>query len=241
MAQTNPSSPPSVVGPRWRLRLLGDWQLQDGSTLVPMLHRERLLVSYLALTGSRPRAHVAGVLWPDVGERNARSSLRQAIHAVRRRAPDLLRSGFESIALADDVDTDVGTVRAWCDRIDRGDALDRDEVVAALRSLRRPELLLGEFDEWVLAERDSLQRSRTRALEGLAQRLAPDDAHHAIAACELAAAIEPLGEGPATTLMTLYQRIGNNVDALRAYQAFRQRLWDELRAEPSPKMQALFA
>jgi DNA-binding SARP family transcriptional activator len=239
MAHADIASPPSAVEPRWRLRLLGDWQLLDGSAPVPMLHRERLLISYLAVTGSRPRAHVAGVLWPDVAERYARSSLRQAIHAVRRRVPDLLTPGGYSIGLSDDVETDVGILRAWCDRIDRGDVLARDDVVAALRCLRGPELLLGEFSEWVLAERDSLQRSRSRALEVLARQIAADDTQHAIAACELAAQIEPLGEGPATTLMALYLAIGNQIDALRTYQAFRQRLWDEMRTEPSPKMRAL--
>jgi DNA-binding SARP family transcriptional activator len=206
-----------------------------------MLHRERLLVAYLALHGSRHRCHVAGVLWPEVDEHNARSSLRQSLHAVRRLAPGLVDSEGDSLVLADDLWSDVDELREWCDLVERGDALSPGCAVDGLRVLDGPELLLGEFDDWVLHERDRIQRAQTRALELLAARLADAAPLHAIAACEVAARIEPLGEGPATTLVSLHLAIGNRVDAVRAYHAFRDRLWDEMRLEPSPKMTALLA
>ncbi|GAB3081806.1 hypothetical protein GCM10027053_53390 [Intrasporangium mesophilum] len=206
-----------------------------------MLHRERLLLAYLAVHGSRHRCHVAGVLWPEVDEHNARSSLRQSLHAVRRLAPGLIDSDGDSLVLSDDLESDVDVVREWCDRLERGDVVSPGSAVDGLRVLDGPELLLGEFDDWVLVERERIQRAQTRALEMLAGRLADAAPLHAIAACEVAARIEPLGEGPATTLVSLHLAIGNRVDAVRAYHAFRDRLWDELRLEPSPKMTALLA
>ena len=206
-----------------------------------MLHRERLLVAFLALRGSRHRCHVAGVLWPEVDEHNARSSLRQSLHAIRRVAPDLIGGEGDSLALAPDLESDVDEVRHWCDMLERGDPVSTEDAVEGLRILEGPELMLGEFDDWVLAERDRIQRAQTRSLEMLAGRLADAAPLHAIAACEVAARIEPLGEGPATTLVALHLSIGNRVDAVRAYHAFRDRLWDELRLEPSPKMTALLA
>ena len=241
MALGDTTRPSTAAGPRWRLRLLGDWQLLDGTTTVRMLHRERLLVAYLARHGSRHRCHVAGVLWPEVDEHNARSSLRQSLHAVRQVAPGLVLSEGDSLALAEDVASDVDEVRDWCDLLERGDAVSPTSAVHGLRVLDGPELLLGEFDDWVLVERERIQRAQTRALEMLAGRLADDAPLHAIAACEVAARIEPLGEGPATTLVSLHLAIGNRVDAVRAYHAFRDRLWDEMRLEPSPKMRALLA
>jgi DNA-binding SARP family transcriptional activator len=213
----------------------------DGSTPVRMLHRERLLVAFLALHGSRHRCHVAGVLWPEVDERNARSSLRQSLHAVRQVAPGLIDSETDSLALSISIETDVDEVRMWCDLLERGEPVPPACAVEALRVLEGPELMLGVFDDWVLAERERIQRARTRALEMLAGRLADAAPLHAIAACEVAARIEPLGEGPATTLVALHLAIGNRVDAMRAYHAFRERLWDEMRIEPSPKMTALLA
>ena len=241
MAHADWTCLPAAASPRWRLRLLGDWQLLDGTAPVRMLHRERLLVAFLALRGSRHRCHVAGVLWPEVDEHNARSSLRQSLHAIRRVAPDLVVADADSLALSPAVATDVDEVREWCDLLERGDPLTPACAVEGLRVLEGPELMLGEFDDWVLVERDRIQRAQTRALEMLAGRLVDAAPLHAIAACEVAARIEPLGEGPATTLVALHLSIGNRVDAVRAYHAFKERLWDELRLEPSPKMTALLA
>ncbi|WP_169735743.1 AfsR/SARP family transcriptional regulator [Intrasporangium oryzae] len=232
-----------VREPRWKLGLLGDWRLQDGEGRVALLHRERLLVAFLALHGSRPRGYVAGILWPDASDAHARASLRQALHAVRAQAPGLVEAGADSLSLASGVCSDVDVLREWCDRVERGaEHLSPQAAVEALRILPGPELLLGEFEEWVLTERGRIQRARLRALEALAVRLASYELHqHAIAACERAAEIEPLQEGPAHTLVSIYVALGNRVDAMRAYHAFRRRLWDELQAEPSPKMTALLA
>jgi DNA-binding SARP family transcriptional activator len=241
MAHGDATCPPTAADSRWRLRLLGDWQLLDGSAPVRMLRRERLLIAYLALQGSRHRCHVAGVLWPEVDERNARSSLRQSLHAVRRAAPGLVESDGDSLILSADLASDVDGLREWCDLLERPDPVSGSYAAEGLRVLDGPELMLGEFDDWVLYERERIQRAQTRALEMLARRVAEAAPLHAIAACEVAARIEPLGEGPATTLVSLHLAIGNRVDAVRAYHAFKARLWDEMRLEPSPKMTALLA
>jgi DNA-binding SARP family transcriptional activator len=206
-----------------------------------MLRRERLLIAFLALQGSRHRCHVAGVLWPEVDEHNARSSLRQSLHAVRRLAPGLVESDGDSLVLSPDLTSDIDDLRDWCDLLERGDPISAGCATEGLRILDGPELMLGEFDDWVLLERERMQRAQTRALEMLARRLADAAPLHAIAACEVAARIEPLGEGPATTLVSLHLAIGNRVDAVRAYHAFKTRLWDEMHLEPSPKMTALLA
>lgn len=227
--------------PRQTLRLLGDWRLSHDDTAVRLQHRERLLIAFLALHGSAPRCHVAGVLWPDVGERNARSSLRQSLHSIRCVDSGLVQSDGDSLALSEQVECDVDEVVACCALIDQGEPVAEHVALEWLRVLERPELMLGEFDDWVLAERERLHRARTRALETLARHLATAAPMHAIAACEMAARIEPLGEGPVTALVALHLAIGNRVDAVRTYHAFRDRLWTELRLEPSPRMTALLA
>lgn len=239
LVRTRPARDVGAHG--WRLCLLGDWRLLDGDTPIGMLRRERLLIAFLALQGSRPRGYVAGVLWPEVSDSHARASLRQALHAIRVLAPGLVEAGSDSLSLNPQVLRDVEILRHWCDRVEHdAPSLSCEAAIEALRVLPGQELLVGECEDWVLSERARIQRARLRALEALGVLLAErDQPRHAIVACERAAEIEPLQEGPAQTLVSIHLSLGHRVDAVRAYQAFRRRLWDELQAEPSPKMTAL--
>ena len=228
----------------WRLQLLGDWRLDRDGAPIRFLRRERQLIALLALQGPRPRGYISGTLWPDVTDARARASLRQAISGIRHRLPDELLVGTESLSLAAEVQVDALVLRHWCARITGGSLrLTARKGLEALQALAGPELLLGEFDDWVLVEREMLKRERLLALEILASELGQPgetgEMRYAIAACQAAADIEPLGEAPARALMSLHLRMGNRVDALRTYEAFRSRLRAELRAEPSPQMTAL--
>jgi DNA-binding SARP family transcriptional activator len=240
-AASNAQSDPP---PGLRLQLLGDWRLVREGAPTRFLRRERQLIALLALQGPRPRGYIGGTLWPDVTDAKARASLRQAISGIRHRLPDALLVGTESLSLAADVQVDALVLRHWCARITNGSLrLTARKGLEALQALAGPELLLGEFDDWVLVEREILQRERLLALEILASELGrpgdPGEMRYAIAACQAAADIEPLGESPARALMSLHLRMGNRVDALRTYEAFCKRLHDELRADPSPQMTAL--
>lgn len=222
-----------------RLALLGDWRFERDGVPVSLLHRDRQLVALLALHGSRQRSFVAGVLWPEVDEARARASLRQVIARVRRQLPQALVAVGDSIALSTEVDVDVDEVREWCRRVS-GTPLDRHDAIEALYVLSGPELLVGEFDDWVLAERERLQRSRLLALEVLALRLSElDEVPYAVAACEMATGLDPLREAPVRALMSIHLKHGNRVDARHAYDSFRLRLQSDLAEDPSPSLMAL--
>ncbi|HEY0643706.1 MAG TPA: hypothetical protein VGD39_09825, partial [Nocardioides sp.] len=139
------------------LSLLGGWRLvEDGETVV-LGGREQRLCAYLALTGTRARAQVAGTLWPDSTDTRALASLRRAVAQAHQRCPGLLAADRTSIGLAADVVVDVHALRAAL----TDEAVDRSLLVA----LSGGPLLPGWYDEWVEDQRDDLERQRVGALE----------------------------------------------------------------------------
>src|SRR5215470_18084959 len=74
---------------RFVVRLLGDMKVRRGPAggAVPIPARNvRALLAYLAIHPGRahPRNRLAALLWPDVGDAQARQSLRQALAGLRR-------------------------------------------------------------------------------------------------------------------------------------------------------------
>lgn len=232
------------VSPRTQslhLALLGDWRLERDGVPISLLHKERQLIALLALQGSRQRSYVAGLFWPEVHEARARASLRQVLAGIRRQVPGVVVVVADSLSLDPAVRTDIDLVNDWCHRvIAGGSTLRTREAVEALQVLSGRELLVGEFDDWVLSERERIQRNRLLALEVLGRRLSDlGEVSYAVAACEFAADLEPLREGPVRLLMHVHLKHGNRVDAQHAYESFRRRLRSYLDADPSPELTQL--
>ncbi len=229
------------VADGYRLNLLGDAAVLHDGVPVSLLRRERLLVALLALQGSRPRGYIAGTLWPETAEVRARASLRQSLRNLRQVLPDGIVVGQTSLGLAPDLSVDVWELRHHCDEVLGGATrLTVRRALDALHAITGPELLLGEFDEWVDVERRRLQRQRLHALERLARvfnRLG--ETGWAITAAEAASDLDPLREEPAALLIALHMAEGSIVEARRTFDTFRRRLRAELRVEPSPKITAL--
>ena len=108
--------------PGVRLELLGGFQLYsaDREPIILTARKSRGLLAYLALDMRRAHARdrLAALLWPDSGEMQARTSLRQALTAVRRAlgegADALIAADVETVALAPDaVHAGRDRVRAW--------------------------------------------------------------------------------------------------------------------------------
>src|SRR5690606_29016053 len=135
-----------------------------------------------------------------------------------RQIPEALVAVGDSLSLSNEMTIDVSTLNAWCLRVHGIGPLRRSDAIEALLVLSGPDLLVGEFDDWVLLERDRLQRNRLLALEVLALRLSElDEVPYAVAACELAAGLDPLREAPVRALMNIHLKHGNRVDARHAY------------------------
>lgn len=156
-----------------QVRLLGQFVLQWAGVTVELSARPaQSLLAYLLLNPvTHRRERLAGLLWPDSSEANARRNLRQALWQIRRAlgepADTLLL--VDEITLAFNTDSDY-----WLDVDCIAQPLEEgataDDLIHAV-AVYTGELLPGFYEDWVLLERDRLQAQFERKLNLLLERL----------------------------------------------------------------------
>jgi DNA-binding SARP family transcriptional activator len=207
-----------------RLKLLGGFEARLGAPLPLPSRKAQALLAYLALSAGRthPRDKLATLLWGDISQEHARSSLRQALFAIRKALAPVdgaLHPETENVALNPErVDVDVT-------EFERQGRVGSPEALQAAADVYGGDLLEGlavqesPFEEWLTAERERL---RELALEVLARLLtAQRDQGHTEAAIQTAArllALDQLQEPVHRTLMRLHAQLGRRGSALRQYQ-----------------------
>lgn len=201
------------------------------------------LLVYLAAAGGgafRRRDTLFTLFWPESDAERARSSLRTALHFLRRAlGPEVIASrGTEEVGVAG------GTV--WCDALAFEAELDGGRPEAALELYRGPFLAgfnlsgVAEWERWVSVERERLRRRAVEAAEVLAARAEEDGDAQAVAKwARRAAALEPEDEGSLRRLMTRLAATGDRAGAVYAFEEFSKRLRAECEAEPSRQTRAL--
>ncbi|MFD1211183.1 BTAD domain-containing putative transcriptional regulator [Arthrobacter sp. GCM10027362] len=225
----------------WEIHLLGGWHLFRGRHPVKVTFRQQRLIAVLALYGSQPRSFLAGMLWPNSSEKQATGSLRESIWMVSHQLPGLLVEGRDPLGLAANVSVDVQAVRRMVADLDRSSGSAGEHRNAEmLDALRNAELLPGWYEDWVTAEQERWNQLRLTALERLAGRfLEEGETGQAVEAAACAIAIEPLRESAQRLLLESHLAEGNYAQALRSFDAFSSRLWDEFGVEPSAKISEL--
>ncbi|MDY0065242.1 MAG: BTAD domain-containing putative transcriptional regulator [Steroidobacteraceae bacterium] len=232
------------------LQMLGAYRVHaaDGGELRIASRKGRALLAYLALrpdeTHSRER--LAALLWEDADEELARTSLRQALAALRRALPRsaqaALNANAESLRVSSAlIATDVGAFRR---------ALLEGQTIAALKTAvehYRGDLLEGfdarstAFDEWLSNERLLTRKHACEALHKLTQLcISNDDVDGALSSCTRLVALEPLNEAAHRTLMELHARRQSYAEALRQYRLCRDTLRRELDVAPEPATEQLY-
>jgi DNA-binding SARP family transcriptional activator len=193
------------------------------------------LVAHLSLGARVTRNAVAGQLWPNVLECHAHGSLRSTLWRVHKLVPGLIRASGDTLSLADGVQVDVRELTAWAQRVsDRRTCIDETPSTAAEL---RGELLPGWFEDWVLLERERVRQMRMHAFETMAERLTDAGRYgEAVEVAYAAVRAEPLRESAHRTLVRVHLAEGNLVEALRAYEAYRGMLADELGVVPTRQM-----
>ena len=217
------------------LRLPGRCSAEHADELPRGVQR---LVAYLSLCRRPARTAIAGQLWPEVPEDNAHRSLRSALWRLQKVAPGVVQVSGGTLALAPTVRVDVRELASWAQRM-----LDprTDADATALPDLGlRGDLLPGWYDDWVLLERERLRQLRMHALEVLAEKLAAAGRYgEAVQAAYAAVVAEPLRESAHRTVVRVHLVEGNLAEAVRAYDAFRMLLAEELGVAPSSQMDRL--
>lgn len=234
------SNPTATASAPLRLHLFGSFSAETGSARLPT-RQAQLLLAYLVLHPEpHSREKLAGLLWGDVPDADARHSLRTAINTLRKVLGEpLLLADRETVQInpAFPIWVDVrvfenglkGLVGAPTDR------------VAATLDLYEGDLLSAFYEDWVLLEREHYRRHYLEALLQLSQRLrSQSDYPRAIEFARRALASDPANERAHQQLMFCYLAAGDRTAALEQYQECRRCLQEELAAEPSPETGALY-
>ena len=219
--------------PMLRVRLLGGVDLHLGETPVPPLDSARAesLLAYLLLHRDAPqqRQHLAFSLWPDSTEAQARTNLRHVLHNLRRALPEATRF----------IDVGPRTLQwrpeapLWLDVAVFEEAVAEGRLEDAIE-MYSGDLLEGNYDDWLLEERERLAQLHADSLERLARRLEKQErVPDAIRYAERLLRQNPLREETYRLLIRLHDASGDRARALRTYHVCATTLVREMGVEPS--------
>jgi DNA-binding SARP family transcriptional activator len=229
------------------IRLLGQFNLKHNCAPVEIPSRStQSLLSYLLLnTGiAHRREKLAGLLWPDATEANARSYLRKALWQARKSLAADTAEGEEYL-LADDISVTFNTnADYWLD----ADALkDKptegtsvEELIEAV-STYQGELLPGFYEEWITLERERLRAVFENKLQVLLDRLVEEGRWaETLDWGERWIALGSMPEPAYRALMIAHAALGNISKVAATYERCVQTLREKLGVEPSEQTIALF-
>ena len=190
------------------------------------------------------RDFLAGLLWEDSDPELARSSLRQALAALRRSFGEEFATALRADAVSVSLDADVAT-----SDVAQFQALLREGTPGALIEAAgrcSGELFEGldarspAFDRWMEEHRRSFRRQVLEAMErAAAQCDAAGDLAGRVAALERLTSLEPANERAQRELMEALARQGRYTEALRQYRLCRDALRRDLDVATEPATDAL--
>ncbi|MDF1512995.1 MAG: BTAD domain-containing putative transcriptional regulator [Anaerolineae bacterium] len=247
------------------IHLLGTFQATVGGAPVVGFESDkvRALLAYLAVEGDRPqrRETLAGILWPDMAERDARTNLRQALANLRKVLGDresdnpflLVSRQTIQINRQSDLNLDVqivtdaitATTAHPHESIDRCDVCitQLQQVVTVYQGAFLEGFSLDSdlFEAWMVVQREKYHIQLLDALDRLAAyHLNKGD--YVLAQCyaQQQVELEPWRESAHRQLMQAYAMSGQRGMALAQYETCRRVLRDELGIEPEVETTGLY-
>jgi TolB-like protein len=228
------------------LNLLGQFRfrLSGGPDIDLPSHKDRALLAILALQPGIPQSRdkLANLLWSDRGDAQARDSLKHALMHIRQSlaqvAPEPIVADRQSITLVP---------KAFTVDVSRFEALLREGTPEALEqavSIYGGDLLdgiairNGAFEDWLLTERQRLRRLAEDALTRLLSPTLPARTREQAAIRLLA--LDPLRDAACRTLMQIHADRAETAQALKLYEALRDRLHAELGVKPESETAKLY-
>src|SRR5262249_44319857 len=222
-----------------RLTLLGGFALEsaDSAKLTLPTRKDRLLLAYLALSDRRPqsRERLAGLLWSDRAEAQARDVLKQSLaglrQAFRQAGLDPLRADRDSVTFEPSgIDVDslaFGGLAGEAQAFDKAIALYQGDLLEGIDDVG------AAFEEWLRPERERLSSLAVRVLEQRSLVGASDGAaDEAMRLARYLLARDRLREPVYRALMRLHAGRGERTGGLRLYANCREGLHEELGVAP---------
>ncbi|HVY17191.1 MAG TPA: BTAD domain-containing putative transcriptional regulator [Rhodopila sp.] len=217
-----------------------------GREIVFAKRKSRALVAYLAVTAGHQdtRERLAGLLWSEVSEARARTSLRQELHQV----DETLRAAGSRGLLRD---------RLRVILLDPMEAVDANAILAEAREGIIHQVLVDEplisdsflrgiddvdpaFAIWARARRQSFHDQLLASLETILRTTGQDRARRRRAA-QAILNLDPTHEEACRVFMRLSAEAGDPLAAQRAYNTLYTLLEKDYDADPAPETIALIA
>ena len=227
---------------RWRVNILGRFELRtpDGQEVALGARKSIALLALLAAAPAQrmSRDQVAGLLWENMPDAQARGNLRQLLAATRRPAPfleaDAGSIGFSAGMVQTDLaDFEAAIAEGAPATLERAAGLYRADLLDSF-SLRD-----RDFDDWLTGERERLREHAVQLFLRLMERAAAIGVEPAIRWALRILAVDPVHEPAHRALMELYAAQGRHAAALRQYEQLRETLSRELGTRPEPETDAL--
>ena len=227
------------------LILFGNPQiLLHGRPVSTLLAKSQGLIFFLALT-KRPRARLslATLFWPEKGEVEALTNLRQVIYDVRRKVPGLLEATHQSVQIgaAMPYHIDVERFVQGCD--EHNPLAVREAAI----TLYHNEFLSGfhltesaPFEEWVLLTRERLHILAVQTLTKLMLHYSARRHSAGLSYANRLLELEPWNEMAHRQKMMFLAWSGNKQAALAHYELCRNVLKMELNATPEIETATLY-
>jgi DNA-binding SARP family transcriptional activator len=223
------------------VHLLGQFSVLKDEEAVEIPSRPaQSLFAYLAMTAgtNHRREKLAGLLWPEASETNARSNLRHALWRLRKAIGDEYFLA-DKISITFNAETDHWMDTSLLEGEDSRAGSTRDllEGVSAYGG----ELLPGFYDDWVILERERYRALFEKKLQSLLDRLIEES--HWAEVLEWGERWIALGHAPEPAyraLMFAHCGLGDTAGMASTYQRCIKALREELGVEPSGETKAAY-
>jgi len=228
----------ALWGKMLQIRLLGGFSIQNDVMPLTAFHSERLI---LHRDAPIPRQQLAYTFWADTSDSQARTNLRTLLARFR----DALPNADEFVSFAPQTIQWRADAAFHCDVIEfqnaRAAALEHQragETTREIDALERAvktyagDLLPSCYDDWILAERETLRQEWHAALERLVTRHEANRAYaRALEYAQRLLRADPLREEAYARVMRLELTRGERTSALRTYHACATMLRDAMNLE----------
>lgn len=224
--------------------------------------KARKLLQFLLLHRDRPvsRDVLHEALWPDSPGSPNSSSLKVAVHALRKvlhrvEWPSVARGSASSLRVhtshagykleTHNVWTDFGEFESLVDRAHgaqkQGDLRSADDLYGRAVALYEGDFLPDLPDDWATSHREWLRSRQLVALGYLsARQLERGDHLGVIDLCQRILAVDPLHEDSYRMLIALHGQLGQLSQTQRWYRLCVNRLRDDLQMSPSPETERVY-
>src|SRR5688572_23540940 len=227
-----------------QIRLLVQFDVRvDGKRVLIPSRAGQSLLAYLVLTAGTPhrREKLAGILWPDFPDDNARKNLRHELWRIRKAIStqqpttvDYLLA--EEFTIAFNREAEYGLDATQIERPE----LDLGSLISNL-SLYQGELLPGFYEDWIVLERERIRALFDTKMEQLLAQLIAAERWTAVQEqaerwLSLGHAVEPAYRA----LMLSYGARGDMAKVSSIYQRCIDELDEKIGLEPSAETRALY-